>query len=366
MLSAATMIGAPLSYAEQFGVDPPVGQLDYPAACKEASGKPALKKLDKPVKVQLQDGYDPLQHLPLKPIEDKSAKITHMVDHITLDGPVDLDTVEPLLLARNYKELPECLRPKADVTFGYVMDCCIWQSGDRWFAANHYVFDQKIDVPLAKGMAHTSGLQIDWGGNVKNGPHAFFRMWVGMRGFHVVNWTMGVQSGELMSADHIDAGYDFLKEAPRTNVNNMQNRWIMKQKNHPSSPVFAWKEWDIRAGLKNLRDTDITAATETEYPLHWNDLADWWRPVMLKYILPHCLSNTVLMLGRPGDAKTPSNFIFWASGCHASTAIACSSQSSRRRFELGRSSISSAWKRGWWSVRIFSTMEISISRMRRS
>ena len=53
----------------------------------------------------------------------------------------------------------------------------------------------------------------------------------------------------------IDAGYELLKQCPRTNANNAQTRWIMYQLNDPDSKIYHWSKADIKAGLAAIGRT---------------------------------------------------------------------------------------------------------------
>ena len=83
----------------------------------------------------------------------------------------------------------------------------------------------------------------------------------------------------------------------------------MKKINDPESPLCRWLKTDIREGISNLRSSQITAETEERYPIYFSDLAPWWQKAALEHVVPHLLSNSVLMLGKAGDGKTPSNII---------------------------------------------------------
>ena len=108
----------------------------------------------------------------------------------------------------------------------------------------------------------------------------------------------------------MDAAYDLMATAPTTHKNNMQARWITKDTNDPESPLYRWLNTDIREGISNLRSSQITAETEEHYPIYFSDLAPWWQKVALEHVMPHLLSNSVLMLGKTGDGKTFSNMVW--------------------------------------------------------
>ena len=94
-----------------------------------------------------------------------------------------------------------------------------------------------------------------------------------------------------------------------TNRHNRQARWIEKQIRNKKSPLYKWPVGKVEKGIKNLRDQQITADIETEYPLCYMDLRPEFRNILEDGVLETLLSKTVLLLGVAGDGKTPCQFI---------------------------------------------------------
>lgn len=117
----------------------------------------------------------------------------------------------------------------------------------------------------------------------------------------------GKKTKRVFTADEIDDGYDFMFEfGPRSNGNNMQNRWIMKQMNDSVSPLFGWMKADIKDGLANLMNERCLAPTQTYFPICLMDLHVDFRRNVLKLLLPMVRTTGVLLLGVQGNGKSPA------------------------------------------------------------
>jgi len=117
----------------------------------------------------------------------------------------------------------------------------------------------------------------------------------------------GKKTKRVFTADEIDDGYDYMFEfGPRSNTNNMQNRWIMKQMNDSASPLFGWMKADIKEGLANLMNERCLAPTQTYFPICLMDLHVDFRRKVLRLLLPVVRTTGVLLLGVQGNGKSPA------------------------------------------------------------
>ena len=70
-----------------------------------------------------------------------------------------------------------------------------------------------------------------------------------------------------------------------TTSNNQLARWVMKQKNLPESPVYAWSDAKIeRAATTLIQDNSLSRMVDV-YQLSLKDVKNW----ALTDILPVCL-----------------------------------------------------------------------------
>ena len=305
-------VGAPQSLAESLGVEWDT-KVTYTTACCLVAGLAKTQKLSAPEVFDRAVGATNLLDLPMKQFDSRASKVVHMVDVIKdYEGDIDKEAVKDLMLQNNLADLPAPLCPKAECVIPFTMDVCLIPAPDgKLDVYKHFVFDSPIKVSLAKELMHGETLLIDWGANQKAGPKAFLYLWHRLGGFQVNHWTFQKEDTEksTKTPNDIDAAYDLMATAPTTHKNNMQARWIMKEINDPESPLYRWLKTDIREGISNLRSSQITAETEEHYPIYFSDLAPWWQKVALEHVVPYLLSNSVLMLGKAGDGKTPSNMI---------------------------------------------------------
>ncbi|CAK0910253.1 unnamed protein product [Prorocentrum cordatum] len=105
--------------------------------------------------------------------------------------------------------------------------------------------------------------------------------------------------------DVIVSQYQFIKDnAPRGNLDCDQVMWIDFQLNDPQSPVHHRKEGKIKEVLSHIKDQSIQAKKITYSPLFIFDAGDEGVE-RAKRLAPTFKSHSYLMVGEPGEAKTP-------------------------------------------------------------
>ena len=80
--------------------------------------------------------------------------------------------------------------------------------------------------------------------------------------------------------------------------------WIGFQLNDPASPIYNWREGKIKEVLSNFRAQECQATKRTYYPLFVFDTGDAGIE-RAKRLIPLCRSHSILMVGEPGEGKTP-------------------------------------------------------------
>ena len=162
--------------------------------------------------------------------------------------------------------------------------------GDRYKLIKHYHFNTRLYFSRFKvtPMGHAYLLA---GTNLQGKrilPQLIHHMLSHIGGFAMTNREIHAPEVEkkLLTTAEIDAGFDYIQDnAPMTTSNNQLARWIMKQKNMPESPVYAWSDAKIeRAATTLIQDKSLSRMVDV-YPLSLKDVKNW----VLTDILPVCL-----------------------------------------------------------------------------
>ena len=90
-----------------------------------------------------------------------------------------------------------------------------------------------------------------------------------MTGTHLPHETFAhMPATELKTEDELDVGFDFIEEeCPRTNERLAKTRWVEKQLNKPSSPIYGWNRGLIQEAVRHLDAQRALATTTRYYPL---------------------------------------------------------------------------------------------------
>ena len=101
-------------------------------------------------------------------------------------------------------------------------------------------------------------------------------------------------------------GFDFIEaNGTRSNARNEQLRWITKQLNDKSSPVFRFQRATIQQALDNLKSASLQVRTQTEYPITMMDFDPIFAREVVPLLVPKLRTHACGFLGKHGVGKTP-------------------------------------------------------------
>jgi len=249
--------------------------------------------------------------LPLNPYNNETGKRNTIVDIV--EAPRDsfriLD-VRGFMLQGMYLNLPGLLAPKGPVATPYKMELLIVDKDsdvNNVILVKHFKFDEKVPPEVFTAVCQGMVNIVDWGTNTKGGPMALAFMFDAIGGVQFRNWTFDNQLVEKsMSKEQIDKGIDFiLAEAPRTNADLKQTRWLMHQLADPDSPIYSWSKGDVKECMSQIKDSSVTATKQTYLPICWMDLSPWFSAILLP-LLPTLKRKSIIFLGQPGIGKSPA------------------------------------------------------------
>ena len=74
-------------------------------------------------------------------------------------------------------------------------------------------------------------------------------------------------ANKLKSEDDVNEGYDFIEsECPKTTENSARNRWMMKDFNESTGPIFGWTIPCVKEAITNMSAEGSLATTTRYYP----------------------------------------------------------------------------------------------------
>jgi hypothetical protein len=82
--------------------------------------------------------------------------------------------------------------------------------------------------------------------------------------------------------------------------------WTECQINDENSPLFGWDRGLVMISLKNHHGDQAICQADVSFPLTLYDLAGWFLDEIVIPIAPTLLTHSVIMLGLPGQGKTPA------------------------------------------------------------
>ena len=315
MDALANALGAPLTFAEQLGLEPTSDVITFTVACKIVARMDPPNSMSRPLVLGCAPGKTKFIDLPLKDFEENKT-VTHAVESIIgweppLPNEAEIQAIVKAGDEYNLMKLPLPLRPKKDAIVPFKMDVCIILEGGKASIFKHYVFNKPgMPTTLLKDMAHGNLHLVDFGRAFKYGPSAFLVLWSQLGGTQICNFSWKNEAKPKKTVHDVDQGYDLIRElAVLPKRNNMQNRAIMKAMNDDKCILSKWSKGDIKEGIASIRDEAITATVETEYPICFYDQPVWWQHVKEEHVIPFLLTNSKLMLGLAGTAKTPDNYV---------------------------------------------------------
>ena len=126
MEALAEAIGAPLSFAEQLGLDPTENAVTFSMSCKIAARLEQPQPMERPIVVDADPGQTKFAALPLWDHLKEDSKLTHVVETIiNWEGEIDKNEIENVVKAGqvyNSMKLPSPLRPKQESIVPFKMD----------------------------------------------------------------------------------------------------------------------------------------------------------------------------------------------------------------------------------------------------
>ena len=174
----------------------------------------------------------------------------------------------------------------------------------------HAHFKNRANIGLLLPCLHGEGFGVDSAkiSSMRHTPPIMQYMIMHLGGMCVVKRTLEEPNGEkkLMSHEQIDAGYDYIQDsAPLSTSNNQHLRWIAKQKNTPTSPIFSWSESKIEKAIDNHRQGKSLATIISDYPLSLYDIKTWILTQAIAPCLSSCMQKSIFLAGVSGIGKTP-------------------------------------------------------------
>ena len=243
------------------------------------------------------------------------TKLIHFVDVIEkAELQLDVQAITEHMERGSYKDLPGLLAPKEHIPgLPYTMRLCVRSDPDTpecYTVMKHYVFINKTDVRIAQRIAQGVPHTICYGVNQKIGKKVFTDMfhWFGGHQwkslFAVIPQPLA--DGEEDKSEKIRAATKFIKEnAPRGNFDLEQTEWLEVEMANPKSPLQALGRGTIHHCLQQLSTRDSLATKQTVWPLFLSDLNSSYMKVF-SWLIREARRHSVLMLGEPQWAKTPS------------------------------------------------------------
>ncbi|CAK0789520.1 unnamed protein product, partial [Prorocentrum cordatum] len=256
--------------------------------------------------------------LPLMPSEG-CRKMKHAFAVVlNYQGDIDMAAVRGAMAANDYNGLPELLRPRTNWEALYTTQLALVPAGDgdgtdiiRYFlfSGPQPLVDVENRLPRENEVLYT----LSWGkgADVKTPWKVLVHMVDRLGGAHFRNHLPPQEKGEkekkkkCLPQDTIVSQYQFIKDnAPRGNFDCEQMMWIDFQLNDPQSPIHSWKEGKIKEVLSHIKDQGIQAKKITYHPIFIFDTGGEGVE-RAKRIVPTFKSHSCLMVGEPGEGKTP-------------------------------------------------------------
>ena len=255
--------------------------------------------------------------LPLKELSRRARGMTIWVERVILnDSSFDLTTLTPLLESRRFSELPppfNCLGPLGE--FKLQLQVTSTASGEMQIL-KCYMMEEPLAVWDINKIKRGEVYALDWGASRMDTRLSFHWIWEQLGGYQYAPFVLmpknlparsspsaAGREKELLTEEQVDAGYDWIYDKARHLTGLPLQRWIKKQMNDTSSPVFGWPKTDILDAVRALQKDNEGASVQTQYPLTLLDVSPAALQI-LTLLVPLLLSTSLIMLGERGVGKT--------------------------------------------------------------
>ena len=180
------------------------------------------------------------------------------------------------------------------------MEYLIMAHEGGWRIIKHAHFTKRCGLSwflrASKGMVYVLSMDKIW--SSRYCPHVvhFYLNHMGGHGLFVKELSIPEKAATNLSAEQINAGYDFIEEyGPLGSANNQNLRWSDLQRSDPSSPLYGWPQGKIKEALHNLTAGKALAQLIDSYPITLHDIDN---SILLNIIAPaiHTATDKGLLL----------------------------------------------------------------------
>jgi hypothetical protein len=258
-----------------------------------------------------------VQDLNLDFINEHQRGYMYAVDLIDdFDGPVCEESLTAAMREGKYVDLPECMRPKVNVLFGYTMSMAIISTGpSKWRVVKLFHFTKRVVFRVIKDcLCQGTLLMVDYGvtANKMMGTRVFMYLFERLGGLQFRHWEWPVPRAYSMekapkkTVDSMQEGFQFIKKhGPKSAMGNAFTEWAETQILLEDSPLYNWHPGLVKESLSNYSKTNCLATKKEFYPLTLKDVKPWVVDLILKPILGRFETSTFLLVGLPGIGKSP-------------------------------------------------------------
>ena len=107
-----------------------------------------------------------------------------------------------------------------------------------------------------------------------------------------------------LTDEEIDAGYDYIIKAPRTDENLRQTRWVSKSLKN-DTPIKGWPVGLVLSALKSVMADGCLSKKHTSYPCTLLDVEEWFLTKVIARFWGQIKRKALVILGPAGCCKTP-------------------------------------------------------------
>ena len=268
-----------------------------------------IEKVEHPVCLNGPNGLVPFTTIPTRP-SDSATFVRSMLDWIENHPGFDTVDVFQKLRNRQYDQLPDILKPRADPAQPIKMQLVVLSNADGTHnILKHYLFKNRCAVNIAKDMCFGAPLELKLlSPNPTLSKKAFQWLFEQMGGLQALWFQLKPPQEDIEEIKAIDEGYDFIDKHGPTDASEFERlRWVSKwtHKNHPSSPIKDWRTATVEKALQAKRNLGSLAKIRKELPINLTGFDRFFLKHAIVPILKYLVDHGLVMLGVNNMGKTP-------------------------------------------------------------
>ena len=268
-------------------------------------------RLPTPIVVNRLEGKASISDMPIT--EDYGLKLHQWVDLVYpyAHNP-DLNALEALFMANNYKDLPADIKLKGECPIPYTMQVFIVPRPDGTKSLLKLITldkDHRMLVEHIKKLSHGTVSKIDYGKHYQNGSKAVQYQMENLPGFQVRYFALSPTGARGKATDPTSKqlGYDFIeRQGPKTNIDNKATVFADLQTSDPTSPIYGWSAGLVERSCLNYGKSLAACRKETLKAITLKDQCGWFLDDVLAPCIGNFRTEAFTLIGESGHGKSPT------------------------------------------------------------